>query len=75
MTRVIQKGHEAEFQVETANILVNRVDFHRPNANLLREVLDTTQGVDQEVFAQPLSLNSPIDGEASQEDDRDIDRW
>ena len=39
MVRVVQPGYEAEPQVEPAVCIIDRIDLHRPKAELLREAI------------------------------------
>src|SRR5437588_12292090 len=45
-----------EFLIEAAGRLVDRVDLHRPDADVFGEVAGPTQGVDQQEGAEPPTL-------------------
>jgi hypothetical protein len=65
MTRIVEQGYEAKLDIEVPGRVIDGVDFDRPDADLVGQELDTSQGIEQEKGAQATALSAAIHGEPS----------
>jgi len=65
---VVVKRDESEFQIPVSGLIIQCIDFHRPDTNLFRDVLSTPQSVQKEQGTQPLPLHTLIDSQTAEKD-------
>ncbi len=56
VARIVEQGFEAKLDIEVAGRVIDGVDFDRPDAGLVGQKLDTSQGIEQEKGAQATAL-------------------
>lgn len=56
MPRIVLERKEPASQIESARVVIDRIHFDRSNAHLVREVLRSAQGVDQQMAAKAFTL-------------------
>lgn len=64
--------HEAEALIEAVRSLILGVDGHAEAAQQQRGRCDSTQGIDQQHFAETAALSTQVNGKAPQKGDRQV---
>jgi len=70
---VVEKRHEPEILVKLASGLVYGIDLDCADAKLFSKVLGSSQRIDQEKGAEPLTLYTTVDRQPPEQDDRHVD--
>ena len=73
MVEIIDQLHEAVLRVEGPCIFVDCVNFNRTHAYLIRNMLCSSQGIDEQQLPQSLPLSQPVYGEPAEQNYWDID--
>jgi hypothetical protein len=70
--RIVERGYGAEPQIELAGGMVDCIDLNRTNADVLSEVLCSSQCIDEEQRAYTLALDRVIHREPAEQHDGHI---
>src|SRR5690606_14248862 len=70
---VIHKRDKPELEIKVLRRIVDRINLHGSNSNLLGNVVRPSQGVNQKEFSQSLTLCGPIYSKFSKQHHRHVD--